>query len=311
MAEAFIVNQCIHRIFLGLAITAFAAALPISAQAKELPQEFAARKGVTKLMPLRPWNIDFAQNRCILSRLFGEEEAPHLLFLEQAAPLSSFGMTIAGPGLRKFRPGQRTYLGLLNDVPMNVLSGDQRGQVDGIGPAIILSSVGISPSLEEADESKPSRTHAIGIDLGQAAKMDRVVLKVGSSGLSYETGNMMPPLQALNACTDDLMTSWGLNPDEHRQYTPADWLNRDQIVKAIQRDYPRAAQYRGETGIMRMRLIVEADGSVGDCHIEHTTQNTLLKSPACQAMEKARFAPARGADGKAMRSFFATVISYV
>ncbi|MDJ0641173.1 MAG: TonB family protein [Erythrobacter sp.] len=291
-------------------LVALAVALltPNLAQAQDLPPELANKKGATKLQPIAPWNIDFGDNRCRLSRLFGDAEKPHLVMIEQAAPRSEFGLTLAGPKLRKFPMGSWTYLGVLRDVPVASLTGEQYGEVDQIGKAIIFNSIDIGqPS--EADEGLGQLTRP-GLDLDQAGKIDRFVLKLGSTVVSFETGNMMPALQAMNVCTNDLLASWGLSPERHALYHPAQWINRDDIAERISKDYPDSAKYRGEQGIMRMRVIVETDGSVSDCHIEASTEQDRLQSPACEKMGDAQFEPALDAQGNPIRSFHATTLFY-
>lgn len=295
---------------LGLCFAALLAGLATPALADELPGEFAQRKGVIKLQPSGPWALNFAEDKCILSRQFGDDDNRHLVFFEQSYPSNSFGMTLAGRGTRRFARGRWNYLGILNDVPMKHLSGDFRGEVDQFGHAIIMGDVFIGPELEEVDGQRPQPAPA-SIDLGQAAKIDRIVLKLGTSGLSFETGNMMPPLQALNVCTGDLLREWGLDPEKHHDYRPARWINEEDIVERIVRQYPRKAMYRGEQAIFRMRVIVETDGTVSDCHLEKSTDTEFLESPACEPMMKAMFEPALDSEGQPMRSFYATSINYI
>ena len=58
-------------------------------------------------------------------------------------------------------------------------------------------------------------------------------------------------------------------------------------------------------------VIVEADGTVSNCHLEQNTIADSLNSPACQiAMAVAEMEPAEDANGKPLRSFYATTITY-
>ena len=288
----------------GLAI--MLTALSTTAQADDFPTDIANRKGTMKLQPAAPWNIEFAENRCILSRMFDGEYGRHVVFFEQSFPGPHLGMTMAGDRLRKFPRGTWTYFGARNDVPMLPLERDY-GEVPDIGPAIILHSVFMGSAEPKDDDGA---LEAAGIDLEEAGTVDRVILKLGSTGLSFETGNLAAPMQAMNVCTSDLMKSWGLDPEQHAAYTPPRWINSERITEAIQRDYPRKALYRGERGIFRLRVIVELDGSVSDCHAEKSTVTQYLETPACEEMLKARFEPARNALGQTIRSFYATSITY-
>lgn len=270
----------------------------------------AASEGadVTILKPISPWNIDFGASRCRLTRIFGAPDDQHLLFFEQAAPRAQFGVTFAGSQLSRFQSGRQVYVGMERDEPMDEIERVGLGNVDGVGPAVILSSFTINPGVEiGGDEEGPQKA---GINLERAATIDRIVLQQRDRVLSFETGSMMPPFQALNTCTGDLLREWGLDQAAHENYTPPKWTNQQRIVDRIVRSYPAGALFAGEQGIFRMRVIVEADGSVSECHLEKSTETERLESPACKEMRRAEFDPALDAQGQPMRSFYATTITY-
>ena len=259
---------------------------------------------IVLLQPISPWNIDFAENRCRLSRVFGSSDDMHLLFFEQAAPKAEFGVTFAGSQLARFQRDRGLFIGMRGDVAMEELDRFNIGDVESVGPAIIIASHNVGRLVEVEGPIQG------GIDLAAAEMVDRIVLQRGEHALSFETGDMMPPFQALNTCTGDLLRAWGLDQEQHQSYTPAVWTNERRIVQRIVRDYPRRAVLDGEGGIFRMRVIVETDGTVSDCLIEKSTITESLESPACRAMEGARFDPALDAQGQPMRSYYATTITY-
>lgn len=274
------------------------------AAAEDFPNSLAESENATLLQPVSPWNIDFGASRCRLTRLFGSEDDQHLLFFEQGAPRQSFGVTFAGSEVKRFQDARRLEIGMERDEPVERQERIGIGEVAQVGPAIIVASY----SIGRSDPSSMLRN--VGIDLAEAETIDRIVLKRGNRVLSFETGNMMPPFQAMNACTSDLLRDWGLDPDKHQSFAPPKWTNQETIVRRIQNVYPRSALVRGEQAIFRMRVIVEEDGSVSECFIENSTETDRLDSPACRTMERARFEPARDAQGQPMRSFFATSITY-
>ena len=309
------------RRFLGFAACGLAALAPnFAAEAKDnkdktedsqFPATEAELEGATTLAPLRPWNIDFSENRCRLSRLFGTEDEPHLIFFEQAAPRGRFRLTFAGAELGRFERTSDLALGAERDEPIARLDHYYHGDVIGIGPAIIISDYNIgrfAPVSEEGDKT-PRLTKA-GVDLDEAATIERFVLKKGDKVVSFETGDMMPAFRALNVCTSDLLRSWGLDPEKHEAYRWPVWTNRKSVSQRIAREYPRDALNRRETGVFRLRVIVEADGTMSECFLEASTENERLDSPACRQMRRAKFEPARDAQGQPMRSFYATSISY-
>ncbi|MEP3422635.1 MAG: energy transducer TonB [Erythrobacter sp.] len=289
------------------AVIAMTSAQPALAD-DDYPNELAEGDNVTKLEPISPWNIDFAADKCRLARLFGtggDDEERHFLFFEQVAPQSGFAMTMAGPEIARYRNGSRVEMGMEGNEPMERLETlGRRGTVASIGPAIVIAtrSLGRAPGAVAP--------YSAGIDLDEAANVDRIVLRRSRRVLSIETGNMMAPFQALNACTFDLLESWGLDPEQHRRYTPAQWQNMESIARRIQANYPRRALNSGENGNFRMRVIIETDGSVSDCFMGQSTETRRLESPACDEMSDAVFTPAKDSAGNPIRSFYATSISY-
>lgn len=289
------------RLVLG---TLVSLALPQAAFAEDLPNDMADREEAIRLLPNGSWNIDFGEQKCRLAGLFGPDDDRHLLMFEQAAPDSEFGLTLAGPSISRFVNATRIHLGMERDEAMRENSSFRRGEIASVGPAIIIAAYDIG----SAEENRG--THRLGIDLDEAGTIDRVVLRRGRHVLSFETGNMMPPMQALNTCTSDLLRVWGLDPDEHEIHTPAKWTNSPAIVRRIVDQYPSRAAAYGEQAIFRMRVIVERDGTVSDCHLENSTEVERLESPACREMMQARFDPALGADGEPIRSYYATTVTY-
>ncbi len=88
------------------------------------------------------------------------------------------------------------------------------------------------------------------------------------------------------------------------------WANRKMVVRRIGRLYPSTALRLGEQAIVRMRVMVDENGAVTDCHIVEATDTERLESPACQQMMKAEFEPAIDAEGKPFASYHVETITY-
>ena len=293
-----------HSMFRTLLCVAALAAVPSAAFAQDYPNALAQEDDAIRLQPMAQWVLDFGENKCRLARWFGTEEERHLLMFEQGAPRSSFGMTLAGPEMRRFHGAPNIFLGMEGTEPMEERERFESGDVDNIGKAIIIASHSLGPSRSEDGLMQA------GIDLDQAGTVDRIVIERRGRVVSFETGNMRKPFEALNVCTSDLLRDWGLDEEQHKSYIPARWTNQDAIIRRIQAAYPRDARLSGEQGIFRMRVIVEADGTVGECLIENATATDRLESPACTEMRRAAFEPARDRTGQPMRSFYATTLTY-
>ncbi len=292
--------------------------LCIPAQAIETASEAANRPNAVRLEPISPWSLDYGVDRCRLVRQFGSEDDQYLVAIEQSAPQASFGLTLAGSLVRQFQFGDRSFLGLQDDAYVARLNRIMRGNATKAGPAIILASVvlmgegsrRIIANSDEPVEIEASDLINGAINLIEAAKINRIVLRKDREALVLETGNLFAPFEKLNECTRSLLTDWGLKPSEHDAYYPPLWTNRKAITKRIMSSYPRDALIRGEQGVFQMRAIIEEDGSVSSCHLGQSTKTETLESPACREMMRAEFEPARTNKGDPMRSFFATSISY-
>lgn len=276
-------------------------------QAENFPNEIAERSSTEKLQPIAPWNIEFGDDRCILSRMFEGESGRHLLYLDQTAPGEIFTLAMAGRQMRRFPRGTFTSFGMRNDVPMDSLGLRQDGTIPDVGPAIILRHISLENRTDETEASTPA---AAGIALSSAAKVDRVVIKLGSTAVSFETGNLEAPIQALNTCAMDLLASWGLDPEQHRSYTPPVWIDPETTMKSVRDRYPRSALYQNGFGAFQTLLTIEADGSVSECLVNNTEQPDVDGEAACEELRKASFEPALDTSGQPMRSFYSGLLTF-
>lgn len=287
-----------RRTFLAFAALSTAIAMPV--QAKE----------PIVLKPYGPWNVDFGEDSCRLQRLFGSAENTHVLVFKQYWPSDQTGLTLAGPALRKFHSDDRTDLSFRE-------GGEQlrvpafSGTFGDIGDALIFSSVSLSKSvpLVQPPSGSDQPFAQMDVALGKTARF--VAVRQGGHELHFETGALDKPFEVLNQCTLDLLGSLGLDPQKHvTMKSEAKWLNRDVLVRRITAEYPSAAAQEGEQAILRMRVIVGADGMVETCQILKATTADNLESPACKIMKRAQFAPAIDAAGQPFRSLYASSIVY-
>lgn len=288
-----------RRVIMTLALMSAAlTAAPVSAE-------------VVEIAPSSPWNVDFAENKCRLARLFGEGENRHLIFFEQYWPATSFGLTLAGPAFDRFRSGQRTDLNFF-DGQEPQRTKPFTGTVEGYGSGVIYSSATLVPDPEASDEQDDEGvTRLSQLDTVLAGKVAYVALKQRGNEIRLLTGPLGEAFAVLNQCTTDLISDWGLDFEQQRRATRLpEWTNMESVVRRIQSNYPRAALNRGEQGLMRMRVLVSAEGLVEDCAIIKATDTEKLESPACKAMQEARFAPALDASGQPMRSYYVAGITY-
>ena len=263
------------------------------------------------LKPSSQWNVDFAEDQCRLVRLFGPEEDRHFLSFQQYWPAKQTGLTIAGSAFKRFRSLERTYV-RFHDMQEPLRTLPFTGSVEEYGTGVIYSSIGLDESEPESGTSDDEEDAGWEmLDLELAKKVEFVEIKQGSRVVRLETGPLDAAFEVLNQCTLDLLRDWGLDPERHLtlQNGPR-WVNQTLIARRIMADYPDSALLQGEQGIMRMRVIVSAEGAVESCTILKATQTQSLESPACKLMKSAKFEPARDAAGEPFRSYYATSITY-
>ncbi|MEE4339096.1 energy transducer TonB [Erythrobacter sp.] len=266
---------------------------------------------VVDIAPSSAWNVDFADDKCRLARLFGEGENRHLVFFEQYWPSEGFGLTVAGPSFDRFRSRRRTELSFFDGQDPQRTE-PFTGKVAGFGPGVIYSSAALAPADEVSDEQGDDRTTRLSqLDPGLASKVAYVGIKQRGDEIRLLTGPLDEAFEVLNQCTAGLVAEWGLDFERQRSASRMpEWTNMAAVVRRIQKDYPRTALNRGEQGLMRMRVIVSPEGLVEECTIIKATDTEKLESPACDAMQDAKFTPALDAAGQPMRSYYVTRITY-
>lgn len=215
---------------------------------------------VVGIAPSSTWNVDFAENKCRLARLFGEGENQHLVFFEQYWPGETFGLTVAGPSYERFRSRQSTELGFF-DGQERQRTEPFTGTVADFGTGVIYSSASLT---EESDDNADddATTQIAQLDTALAAKVEYVALKQRGDEIRLLTGPLAEAFAVLNQCSADLVADWGLDFEQQRRASRLpEWTNMGAVVRRIQAAYPSRARNRGEQGLMRMRVIVSPEGT--------------------------------------------------
>lgn len=292
--------------YLGLAAGVVTLTSPIVAEANDEP---------VVLTPSSPWNAHFAAEKCRLAGVFGEGEDRHVLFLEQHYPGTGAAMTVAGPAFQNFR-GQSTVKLTFSDAEEPRKTEPYKGNMGELGPALIYNGLTFrehSDQEDSADAGAQVPQSAIGqLDTAFGAGMDYIALAQGDKSVRFETGSMRQAFEVLNNCMISLIEEWGLDAQQQITATKRPvWRNHRSITRRIAAEYPSAALRAGESGIVRLRVIVDPKGKVEECVLNIATATEKLESPACKQMRKAKFDPALDAQGQPMRSYFATSISYL
>jgi TonB family protein len=261
------------------------------------------------LKPSSPWNVDFGKDRCRLTRLFTDGSNQHVLFFEQHFPATGTGLTAAGRGFRSFENRIKTEVRVADDrAPLATVP--FKGEMEDFDNALVYPNLELSRN--ETDLALPGREGALPtLDPAFGDTVDFLSFRQRSREVRFDTGPLGKAFKILNECTTGLVEAWGLDGPKHLTALKLPrWINEKDVVRKIVANYPLAAENRGEQAITRMRVIVSEQGAVEDCVVIKATTTETLESPACKAMKDARFEPALDAEGRPMRSYYATNVTY-
>lgn len=256
----------------------------VAAVATALPLAALSAKPVIDLAPSSPWNMNYADDSCMLIRAFGTERQRILVRFERAAPTSRFSLTLFGAPFKTnsnkqeitltFEPGGST------DKRDHAPSGSTEGKL----PLVIVESasfLGSSGSdLLDFAPIPPSAERAINALLVDPRKAKAAYrLKLGSMG---------PPMEAMRKCTDELLGHWGLDAAAQRALktlpmplaAPQSWLSSS--------DYPKEQAQNGQSAVIRFRLTVDEAGLPTDCAVQSGTRGTDFSKRTCELLARPR-----------------------
>ena len=287
---------------------AVATALPaVAAHAKDAP---------LVLQPSSKWNIDYNDDSCRLGRKFGEGEQFMFFYLERFEPSDNFMMVVAGAPLGKWT-GRRTdfTFGPGGREIENISTNGSHGTY---GPTVIVNGGSLLPWPKDEDPERDSDADRLPRRFEQTFTPEQEHsiewLDIDPSGrrtVRLALGPMDKPMAAMRACTEELITHWGLDLAAIRGMTrepkprgnPGDWITTS--------DYPAVALRNGQGGLVHFRLIVGTDGKPISCHVQQVTDPAVLGEAACAAlMRKSKFEPALGADGQPIVAYWRTTVRF-
>ena len=270
-----------------------------------------ARAEAVVLEPASRWNVDFGEKSCRLTRFFGAPETPYVLVIDQYWPDQYFGLSVAGPHYDGFGAKEDISLSFF-DGQTPIAAQPQPGVIDGFGAALFFKRVGIATEDQPVPGPQPVITRFPALDTEMAGKAEFVALGGDDAEIRLATGPLGDVFKVLNQCAGDLAASWGIDLERHRSATRMPlWLNEERMARTfLHSALPFDRIPSGSRGLIRLRVTVDEAGRIGDCTIIDAPDIALVERPLCRAMQKARFDPALDAEGKPMRSFYATTISY-
>lgn len=293
---------------LTLGLMSCLAGLPLNANASEL-----------RLKPSSRWQMDYSPDSCNLARSFGESENRIILMMERFSPNDIFSLSLAGPMLKKMvSSGDIVYQ--FGPIEEEQERSYKLGFLDDKMPIVLLGKMSIASQTktERLEHEKRMRrndyvfTEPEPLDPSRAAAITNISFgKPLKNKLILETGSLKTGFAALEKCTDELLSHWGIDVPEHKKLktkvkpigSPGNWVTFA--------DYPKKMLAIGGQSIIYFRLNVDATGKTTACNIQKSTKLKDFDDVVCRSMmTKAKFEPAISAAGLPIASYFIGSVVY-
>ena len=274
-------------------------ATPLAAQAQG-----AAPGAADVYRPAGQWTADYGDDYCRLSRNFSDGPNAMSVAMERIEPGPAMRLILVGPDLKTYRSAEDIGWHFTpSDTPRKARATHSEtadgkqwynlGQVTIAPPAPPVPGTPPKPFDRSAEQAAAKGKTGILLDSGLTAPVQ------------IETGDLGPPIAALQACADDLAKSWGLDPAKLQgARSPAvpdhggvGWLPQGTIA------FTDFAKLGGASN--QVRLMVDATGKATSCTIHWATLDATTNQKICQAlMDKAKFTPAMDANGQPIAGYW-------
>jgi hypothetical protein len=294
----------IIKLFLSVSVSATLSVSALAAPAEPL-----------RLKPTSKWISDYQIDGCRLVRQFGEGEEKAIIIMSRFSPGEHFRMTLVGKPFKRQGPDkvklqfgtseaeqEMDFLpGTFGQEPSIVMTGSMR-----MGP-LTEDEIAIRKKLKPPMLSAPA-------PLGAAREKAITYLRIGKplkKPVILELGAMDKPMAALSTCISDLVKSWGVDPERHKNLSryaaptnkPNNWLTSD--------DYPPKMLDAKQPAIVNYRLLIDEKGAVTGCFIQQTTRPKEFDNAVCKSITKrAKFEPALDEKGTPLLSYYTSTVRF-
>ena len=253
--------------------------------------------------PAGNWTADYGDDYCRLIRNFSDGTREMSLALERLQPGAQVRLIAVGEGMRPFRGAEQIAYRFLpsgaSGKTRYVRSETPEGkQFVSFDPVTLAQppAPGVPPPVPPVYSRTEEQATARGVT--------GLVLTEGLiSPVRVETGPLGAAVGALQACADDLLRVWGLDPEKHKTMTAPAILNPSPAGVLPQGTIPFGEFGKLTGGANQVRLLIGVEGKVTACSIYSPSLSQTLNDRICSlAKERGSFQPAKDADGQAMAS---------
>ena len=306
---------------------------------------FAEKKAPLVLKPSSPWTLDYAPERCSLSRHFGDEDEGVALRIDRYGLDSASQVLLVGkPVPRWGKPVADVSYSFSSDRYPDITVRALMGRLDGLPAVYFPVNLGLTRAsrgnnqftqpTEDSQDSQPPPTNdglstatpgnntftqpveqdqdsrPSHVDAQTKAQVGSLIIYLGKGPpLDLQIGDKGKPLRAMQACIDNLIKSWGLDPvtfeTESRTVAPKSWT-----IQKIKGRYPSDMARGGISAFVPVRVMVDAKGEPTKCVVQVASVNESFKHAICNSLARP-FTPALDAQGKPVASVFQENVTYL
>jgi TonB family protein len=245
----------------------------------------AAAVPTIPLAPSGPWNVEYADKMCLLTRDFGTGVAKVTL------------------GLRPAPGGDDIRVVVMNrDASAKVVRGEAKLSIDGKAPVT-------APFVSAGVKGQATRISALDVkrsDITPLETAKQLQLQAGTVDIRLAPSRVADALKVLGHCENDLLVEWGMDPAVLASIVqfPRVAGEGGALRHFSPDDYPSEAMRQEEQGTAGARIHVAADGRVTECVVFEPSGSKTLDDQTCRIISaRVRYEPALGKDGKAVASF--------
>ena len=269
----------------------------------------AKDQSVISLPRVSKWEMNYDIDSCHLMARFGSGNQDVILNITREQPGDAFDALLFGKMFKYDELDMPIELdfGLGGKVIKRSGIALTAGGPDAV-PALRVSNLRLDGwAAKSKDEQPPALAQSV------ETSVTTITFRAASSKrYRLETGSLGPPLAAMRQCTASLIKSWGYDPAVEaglvRRATPtgnpAAWV--------VTGDFPSKALWAGHNGLVHFRLDVDETGKPVGCRVLFRTNPDEFADRSCKALlQRAKFNPARDAQGKPVKSFYINSIRWM
>jgi len=268
------------------------------------------------LAPSSQWTLDYDTDSCALRRMFGEGDNRVYLEFRRFGPGLRLQAIVASNSMKARNPATFRYRFGADADWRSVAMAPTMNLADGFSGVVFGSSLVVVPEDEqEADPLEQDvyarRMERRAAENARAAQTDTLVMRGAfRREVVLWLGSLEKPIEALNACVDELMTHWGIDVEAHKSLTRAAApVNLREVPRMM--DYPPEMLRRNMPGLVNVRLDIDERGLITDCHIQMPLSDPAFEASSCADIQHAlEFDPALDKDGKPIASYWITRVVF-